>query len=630
MAKKIASLYAEISGDTSKLDKSLGDTKTQLSGFKSGLTSSLEGLTGFNIGALGAAAAAGALAKGFQFAIDEAMQSERATAKLNQVLESTHGVSGMTTTSVENLSKSLSDMSGIDDDVITGASSLMLTFTSIGKEIFPQTMTAALDMSSALGQDLQSSVIQLGKALNDPIQGMTALKRVGVSFTQSQQDQIKTLQQSGHLLEAQTLILNELSTEFGGQAAAAANTYEGSINKLNVTVTDLAKAIGLGLIPYLNNAATAMNLLLTWDTKVRTAMQNQGAAVTNAATSYAQYKAGIEATNIAGWNAIPVMTKFDQWMKGNDENVNHFAGSLRIMSQAEWDAINTKASDVGVTTQLIPTYQSAEQAAINEAKATNEMAVASGNAADEMKNIWIAANGATEQGLKFGTAINDLKGATDNLKTAQAEWGQSLASDVKSQLETAGLKGDDLRKAVGLLDQQFGTNMQQRDDYKQAITDIVDQYKKTKDLEDFRIGVGEIGTAFQDMNQPIVDAKLAVETFQKALNDLTAKTYVVDVVTHFSGNVPSISSGSAASNSNPITSNPTHANPNAGAAMGANFTVPSGYPGDRFMLGVSSGEHVSVTPASGNNEMIALLRVIAGNKINERVLATTIVAAMQR
>ena len=34
-----------------------------------------------------------------------------------------------------------------------------------------------------------------------------------------------------------------------------------------------------------------------------------------------------------------------------------------------------------------------------------------------------------------------------------------------------------------------------------------------------------------------------------------------------------------------------------GAENGANFTVPSGFPKDSFNLGVTSGEHVQVTPA---------------------------------
>jgi hypothetical protein len=95
----------------------------------------------------------------------------------------------------------LSKKSGIDDEVIASGANVLLTFTKVrneagkGNDIFNQGTTIALDMSRALGTDLQGSVIQVGKALNDPIKGISALQRVGVSFTEQQKDQIKTLVQ---------------------------------------------------------------------------------------------------------------------------------------------------------------------------------------------------------------------------------------------------------------------------------------------------------------------------------------------------------------------------------------------------------------------------------------------------
>jgi phage-related minor tail protein len=63
------------------------------------------------------------------------------------------------------------------------------------------------DMSVALGTDASGSAIQLGKALNDPIKGVAALQKVGVSFTESQKEQIKTLVETGDTLGAQKIIL---------------------------------------------------------------------------------------------------------------------------------------------------------------------------------------------------------------------------------------------------------------------------------------------------------------------------------------------------------------------------------------------------------------------------------------
>ena len=75
-------------------------------------------------------------------------------------------------------------------------------------------------MSPVLGTDASGSAIQLGKALNDPIKGITALTRVGVTFTEQQKDQITTLVESGKTIDAQKIILGELQKEFGGSAEA--------------------------------------------------------------------------------------------------------------------------------------------------------------------------------------------------------------------------------------------------------------------------------------------------------------------------------------------------------------------------------------------------------------------------
>jgi hypothetical protein len=109
---------------------------------------------------------------------------------------------------------------------------MLLTFTRIrnevgkGNDIFNQATQTVTDMSAALGTDMKKQAIQVGKALNDPIKGISALQRVGVSFTASQKEQIKALVESGDIMGAQKIILKELATEFGGAAAAAATPWQ--------------------------------------------------------------------------------------------------------------------------------------------------------------------------------------------------------------------------------------------------------------------------------------------------------------------------------------------------------------------------------------------------------------------
>ena len=218
--------------------------------------------------ALAAGATAG-LAYALTGCVKEAMVAEKVQAGLNAVLKSTRGVAGMTTKSINNLATSLSKVTMFEDEAIISAQSLMLTFTSIGKDIFPEATEIALDMSQALGQDLKSSVIQLGKALNSPVEGMTALRRVGVRFTDEQEDMVKALVKSGDLMGAQKLILEELQTEFGGAARAAGQTTAGAFTILQNAIGNVKEEIGTAFLPVLTLLATELGKIVNdWGPKL--------------------------------------------------------------------------------------------------------------------------------------------------------------------------------------------------------------------------------------------------------------------------------------------------------------------------------------------------------------------------
>jgi hypothetical protein len=172
------------------------------------------------------------------------IESEQATKQLETVLKSTGHAAGITKDEVLGLASALQQQTNFEDDAIVAADNLLLTFTKVGKDIFPQATEIILDMSQALGQDLKSSAIQVGKALQDPILGVTALRRVGVNFNQEQTEIIKNLVNTGRSTEAQAMILKELQTEFGGSAKAARDTFGGALKAVQNNVDDLQETFG--------------------------------------------------------------------------------------------------------------------------------------------------------------------------------------------------------------------------------------------------------------------------------------------------------------------------------------------------------------------------------------------------
>jgi hypothetical protein len=148
-------------------------------------------------------------------------ENREASAQLAATIKSTNNAMGLSSEALEQQSKALAKTSMYEDGAITRTQALLGTFTNIKGVIFTDAMPAIVNLSAKMKTDLQSSAIQVGKALNDPIKGITALKRVGVSFSESQQNVIKSLVETGQVAKAQQMIIKELNTEFGGSAAAA-------------------------------------------------------------------------------------------------------------------------------------------------------------------------------------------------------------------------------------------------------------------------------------------------------------------------------------------------------------------------------------------------------------------------
>lgn len=207
------------------------------------------------VGAAGIGLLTGFIAEGVQGAIRyEVLQKKTA-----QVIKSTGNEAHVSVKGIQALAGELESLSGVDEELIITSQNVLLTFTNIknvGKDkIFDQATRSALDMSVALGTDLQGASIQVGKALNDPIKGVSALSKVGVSFTEGQKKTIKSLVESGKTMDAQKLILKELNKEFGGQAKAAGETFAGSWARAQDALADTGRAIGQEILPKLTELA---------------------------------------------------------------------------------------------------------------------------------------------------------------------------------------------------------------------------------------------------------------------------------------------------------------------------------------------------------------------------------------
>jgi phage-related minor tail protein len=194
------------------------------------------------------------LVAGVWKAVEAFKTQERVTDQTNKVLASTAHAAGLTADEIAKMAREFQKTTGVSDEVTQSAQNILLTFTGIKKDIFPDVTKATLDMTAAMNhgvitqENLKQQAIQVGKALNDPIQGMSALRRVGVSFNEQQKEQIKTMQEAGNIAGAQKIMLAELKKEFGGSAENL-NTLVGAQRAAQSAMGDMMEVIGEAFMP---------------------------------------------------------------------------------------------------------------------------------------------------------------------------------------------------------------------------------------------------------------------------------------------------------------------------------------------------------------------------------------------
>lgn len=263
---------------TSALDHSFASLKSTIGGVVAGLAS-------------------------FEFlksSVESFNSAAQASAQLDASLRSTANAAGLNRKALDEQSAALMRASLFDDDEITASQALLATFTQIHDTVFMKAIPAITDLATKMGGDLQGATVQVGKALNDPIKGINALQRVGVSFTESQKQTIKTLVETNKVAEAQSLILKELTNEFGGSALAASQAGTGGFTVLGHEFGNVKEAVGALVVSFVEKLKPQLEWLVgalqrgvDWLSKHTDQIKETGKALAVAYGGFMLLKTGI-------------------------------------------------------------------------------------------------------------------------------------------------------------------------------------------------------------------------------------------------------------------------------------------------------------------------------------------------
>ena len=293
-------------------------------------------------GALFAAGAAGvgSLIEAFKGVYEEAREAQKVGAQTNAVIKSTGGAANVSATQVGNLATAISNKVGVDDEAIQSGANLLLTFTGIrneagkGNNVFDRATQTVTDMAAAMNQGqvttdgLKTASIQVGKALNDPIKGITALQKVGVTFDATERKQIATMVAHHNVIGAQKVILGELNKEFGGSAAAGTTAMQ----KLGVVFGNIKEQVGTALLPAIDTVANwlaarlpgAVATASAFIGRVVTGVKALGSAfrgegVTSNGFVGVMERIGVVLRAVSMWvdrNVVPALQRFGGFVRG--------------------------------------------------------------------------------------------------------------------------------------------------------------------------------------------------------------------------------------------------------------------------------------------------------------------------
>jgi hypothetical protein len=234
----LASTQRRISASTREMQRNVATAETAVGRYSRGMIAATAASTGFFRAvsfASGAFLVGATIGATIAAAVQEFTEMTQVGAQTVQLIKSTGGAANVTAAQVDRLSKSVLELTGVDDELVKQGANVLLTFRNIrneagrGNDVFNRAVRAAADISSVFRTDLRGSAVQLGKALQDPVRGVTALRRSGISLTQGQRELIKELVDSGAILTAQKLILGEVEQQVGRTAEAIGRTLPGQL-----------------------------------------------------------------------------------------------------------------------------------------------------------------------------------------------------------------------------------------------------------------------------------------------------------------------------------------------------------------------------------------------------------------
>lgn len=481
-----------------------------------------------------------ALAAGLALGARSAISFEQVTLKTAAAIKSTGNVANISVGGVQAMAASLEHMSGVDEELIINAQNVLATFTKVrnevgaGNDIFDQGTKAALNMSVALGTDLQSATIMVGKALNDPIRGITALRRAGVQLTQAQEEQIRVMVESGDVMGAQKVILAELETQFGGVAEAAGSGLAGDLARTQDAVSDLGREIGTTALPVLADMAGFVTAEVVPAVKTMFGIVGEAVEIFSDLPGPVKTAAGAMTAVVA---AAPLVVSGYKKMKSGIEGVTAAFGAMGRAGKIATLSLGAIGLALAAGATILGIFASKKQRAQERVETFTAAIEADSGALEENSREAIAneiaqegiAEAAERAGVSIETVARAIAGDADAMRSLE-EHSNSLGAELdnlysrQGTLTTAEIeRADAIRAQIDATSELLPKVETQADAWEQANK----EYELSKEvigatndaLGENATATGEAGAGIEGMTGDITDQTTELDLWKQALDE---------------------------------------------------------------------------------------------------------------
>ena len=267
MAESIVTLRVEARNAIASLNKTSQATKT-LSRNANGATRSLAGASTAAKGlgaslatALGPLLTVGAAVATVSNAIGTFQARERDVTILRQGLENL-GAGTAQLNELQEAANKLGNQTLFNQEEFTRGFNLLTSFRNIGVDSYSRVAQAAADIAQVNQVDVNTSFMQLAKALQDPERNLSNLNRSGIAFTKQQTEVIKQLMKTNKVADAHAMILSIVEESYNGLSQAAAEGFAGEVDSLGEAFRDFSETLGKALEPALVAATKGLTELI--------------------------------------------------------------------------------------------------------------------------------------------------------------------------------------------------------------------------------------------------------------------------------------------------------------------------------------------------------------------------------